>query len=102
MTDKKPTPIRSKRTTKPPEPITFPAPKQELPQPPQETQRLAYVPAYQLHPSPLEGAELRNFVANCIGKTIYRALDVPEAEIITMGEAQFQAFCRSVLEDEEA
>ena len=52
-----------------------------------------------IHP-PLEGDELRNFVAHCIARTIYRALDIPDVEIIAMGEEEFEAFCRKVLEDE--
>ena len=52
-----------------------------------------------IHP-PLEGDELRNFVAHCIARTIYRALDIPDVNIIDMGEEAFEEFCRKVLEDE--
>ena len=93
---KKPTPIR-KRTTKPPEPITFPAPKitQEIPHPEIPTQRL--VP----FPKPPISVELRNFIAHAIARTLYRVADWAEAEIATMGEAEFEALCRSILEDDE-
>jgi hypothetical protein len=86
----KPTPIprRASRPKPEPTPLVIPQPNRSL----------------TVVPKPLEGAELRNFIANCIARTLYKIASgdlMPEAEIVTMGEAQFEAFCRSVLEDAE-
>lgn len=74
---KDPTPISSRRTGKAPQPIVFPRPA-------------------------LTDEQLRNLVAAYVARLLYKtALQMTDMEIIEMGEQQFEAFCRSVLQDED-
>ncbi len=97
MKTDKPTPIpkRAHAPKSEPKPLVFPQPNRYVDVAP-----------------PLAGEELRTFVEACVAQALYtfaerqaRALykvviDWPIAEIMTMGEEQFIALYRSVLEAE--
>jgi hypothetical protein len=49
----------------------------------------------------LTDEQLRNLVASYVARVLHKtALRLSEAEIVMMDEQEFEAFCRSVLEDE--
>lgn len=77
MANKEPTPIRKLLAPSPvPQPLTFPKPA-------------------------LTDEQLRNLVAHYVAQVLYKVVNrAMEAEIIKMSEQEFEAFCRSVLEDE--
>jgi hypothetical protein len=74
---KQPIPLYPTATVTPgPQPLTFPKPA-------------------------LADEQLRNLVAKYVAQVLYQVVNrAMEAEIVTMTEAEFEAFCRSVLEDE--
>jgi hypothetical protein len=80
MPRKEPTPIRKPLVPVPadePQPIMFPKPA-------------------------LTDEQLRNLVASYVARVLHKIVNAAmEAEIVTMGEQEFEAFCRSVLESEE-
>ena len=84
MKTQKPTPI-PKRASAEPKPLTFPQPDRNI----------------TVVPHPLEGVELRNYIAHCFSRMLFKALEMPHYEINDMGEMQFEALMRSVLEEEE-
>ena len=79
MTRKEPTPIRKPLVPVPadePQPIKFPKPA-------------------------LTDEQLRNLVARYVSQILYKtAMQMSDVEIIEMGEQEFEAFCRSVLEED--
>lgn len=96
MKTDKPTPIpRRASARKDPKPIEFPTPRP--------------VPVINY---PLTEEDIKIFVAQCVHEalrehdrllihTFYKVvMDWPLAEIMCMGEAEFEARCRSILEDE--
>jgi hypothetical protein len=78
MSNKEPTPIRKPLNlglSPEPQPLTFPKPA-------------------------LTDEQLRNLVARYVSQILYKtAMQMSEAEIVTMTEPKFEAFCRKVLED---
>jgi hypothetical protein len=89
------------KTDKPtPIPKRASAPKSE-PQPLMFPQRNRNITVADMHPFPISGDELRNLVASYVARVLHKIVNrAMEAEIVTMSEAEFEAFCRSVLEDE--
>ena len=79
MSRKEPTPIRKPLVPVPadePQPIKFPKPA-------------------------LTDEQLRNLVARYVSQILYKtAMQMSDVEIIEMGEQEFEAFCRSVLEED--
>lgn len=123
MSDKSPIPLRASR--KNPKPIEFPAPAPAddvVPHPEPRTARLALPERLKPHlrmdmdtgevVSRLDADQLRTFVEECVHKalrehdmrlvrTLHKVvMDWPIAEIMVMGEAEFEALCRSILEDD--
>lgn len=112
MNDKK-TPIPLRASRKPPKPIEFPTPGTPAND---RLQRLAAPRAMDIDEDKLRAfvtdeEKLRLFVHQCVHeqlrehdmrlvRTLHKVvMDWPIAEIMTMGEAEFEALCRSVLED---
>lgn len=98
MKTDKPTPIpRRASARKDPKPIEFPAPR----------------PVQKLPAEAMFDEEIETLVKKCVHEalrehdkllihTFYKVvMDWPLAEIMCMGEAEFEARCRSILEDEE-
>ncbi|HET7639985.1 MAG TPA: hypothetical protein VFK47_14750 [Ktedonobacteraceae bacterium] len=118
MKTEKPTPIpRRASTRKDPKPIEFPAHSEP------RTANLALPERLKPHlrmdldtgevVSRMDEARLRALVSQCVHEalrkhdrllihTFYKVvMDWPLAEIVTMGEAEFEARCCSILEDAE-
>lgn len=124
MNDNTPIPLRAHRK-KASKPIEFPTPDladDVAPHPEPRTARLQLPERLKPHlrmdmdtgevVSRFDEEKLRAFVEACVHqalrehdarlvRTLHKAvMDWPIAEIMTMGEAQFEALCRSILEDE--
>jgi hypothetical protein len=86
----KPTPIpkRASALKSEPKPLMFP-------------QRNRDITVADMRPVPISGDELRNLVATLVARTMYRSVTrLMEPDIVAMTEQEFEAFCRSVLEED--
>ena len=95
MKTDKPTPIPRRASR--PKPITFPKPAPIAPQPRTlDTEEDVRIFVQQCVTQALKEHDTR------LARTFYKVvMDWPVAEIMTMGEAEFEAICRSILEDSE-
>jgi hypothetical protein len=119
MPDKKPTPIRKRASAKPtpiyptatvapgprvvePKPLTFPPPDRHITVTPSAPATIYDLTLAEIVEAVNMSEAQHKHVARLMARLIYKiAARVLEPDITEMGEAQFEAFCLSLMEDME-